>query len=165
MIEKDLYDYLQPLMPELQWCNPYINDYPLPTDGRDFATFTLINLSPIGWNIPKTKEYDEETGLVTVGYTQQKVYTVQLDFYGKNALDNANTFRQYLTMNLQRPGMTTGLKSVSPLRNLTSLITNKKWERRYEFEIELFIVDEVVTTQPIIETATIKIVNRGNNNN
>lgn len=165
MLEKDLYDYLQALMPALQWCNPFLDRVPLPEDGRDFATFNLINLSPIGWNSPKQNSYDEETGQITVGYTQQKVYTVQLDFFGENAMNNANTYRQILTMNLQRPALKVGLKSVSPLRNLTSLLTNKKWQKRYEFEIDLFIVDEVQTTEPAIETATIKIVNRGNNNN
>lgn len=165
MIEKDLYDYLQALMPTLQWCNPYFDRVPLPEDGRDFATFNLINLSPIGWNIPKQNSYDAEKNEITVGYTQEKVYTVQLDFFGANAMNNANTYRQILTMNLQRPKMKVGLKTVSPIRNLTSLLTNKKWQKRYEFEIDLFIVDEVSTTQPAIETATITIVNRGNNNN
>ena len=160
MIEKDIYDYLQPLMPELQWVNAYLDTVPAPKG--DYATFNLINLDPIGWNISKYKGYDEEKELIEVGYTQEKIYTVQLDFFGANSLNNANTFRQILTMRMQQPGNSIGLKSVSNIRNLTELKTDKKYQKRYNFDIELFIVDEVVMTQPAIENATIEIVNRGN---
>ena len=160
MLENTLYDYLQPLMPELQWVNAFLDEDPLPKG--DYATFNIINLDPIGWNIPKQNSYDKETGLITVGNTQEKVYTIQLDFFGENALNNANTFRQILMMNLQKPKLSVGLKSVSGIRNLTFLQTNKKYQKRYNFDIELFIVDEVTRTEPTIETATIKIVNRGN---
>ena len=160
MVEQTIYDYLQMRMPELQFCNPFIDKYALPNG--DFATFNVISVATDGW--VQNQYISDKDYKITVGNTQQKIYRVQLDFYGPNALNNCNVFRQTLQMNLQKPDLEIGLKSVSEMRNLTALLTDKKYQLRYNFDIELFIIDTVLTEQPVIEKATIEIVNRGNNN-
>ena len=163
MTETQIYDYLQAKMPTLQFVNPFIDMEALPKDTEDFATFNIIGIETDGWN---TNQYlSDKNNVITVENDQQKIYRVQLDFYGPNACSNANIFRQTLQVNLQFPSLDVGLKTISEIRNLTQLLTNKKWQKRYNFDIELFIIESVLTEQPVIDNATIEIINRGNNNN
>lgn len=55
------------------------------------------------------------------------------------------------------------LKKTGDIRNLSFLQENKAYMRRYSFDTEVFIVDTIETKTNVIETATVKIINRGNN--
>ena len=162
MTETQVYDYLQSLMPSLQFVNPYTDSVPLPKKG-DFATFNILSVEDRGWSQDRQTGYDAETGTVWVAWDVQRIYRVQIDFYGENAFDNATVFKQTLQVNLAQKYGPADLKQLSPIRNLSFLQENKQWLRRYNFDAEVFIVDTVEQTSPVIETATVKIVNRGNN--
>lgn len=165
MTENDLYDYLQALMPELQFIDNYTDDVPVPL--TDYATFNVLNIADRGWSQGRQAVYNEERdkGVVKTYYDVQRIYTVQLDFYGANAYDNASKFKQTLQVALAKKFGVVDLKMLSPIRNLTFLQENKTWQKRYNFDAELFVVDTVERNSPIIETATVKIINRGNNFN
>lgn len=165
MTEKDLYDYLQALMPELQFIENYTDDVPVPL--TDYATFNVLDITDRGWSQGRQVEYNEERdkGVVKTLYDVQRIYHVQLDFFGANAYDNASVFKQTLQVGLVKKFGVVDLKSLSPIRNLTFLQENKAWLKRYSFDAELFVVDTVERGSPIIETATVQIVNRGNNFN
>lgn len=165
MTEKDLYDYLQSLMPELQFISAYTDKAPVPL--TDYATFNVINIADRGWSQSRQADYIEERDkdLLKVSYDVQRIYTVQIDFYGANAFNNATIFKQNLQVGLTKNFGIADLKKISPIRNLTFLQENKQWLKRYNFDIELYVVDTIERNSPIIETATIKIINRGNNFN
>lgn len=157
MMEPDLYDYLQSLMPTLQFVNPYIDDRPLPKPGIDFATFNILDVQDIGWSQPRHTNYDKEKGLISIAYDVQRIYRVQLDFYGPAALGNASLFKQTLQVNLTQNYGVADLKKMSTLRNLTFLQENKKYMKRYNFDVELFVVDTVTKISPAIEKAQITL--------
>jgi hypothetical protein len=166
MRENELYDYLQGLMPALQFVNPYHDDVPLPPPDVDFATMNIMPVSPIGWSQQRQKSYDSETGVVTLYQDIERVYRIQFDFYGPNAFYNAEVFQHTLQVNLVKPhGALVDLKKTGDIRNLSFLQENKAYMRRYSFDAEVFAVDTIETASPAIETATVKIINRGNNFN
>ena len=55
MTETQVYDYLQSLMPSIQFVNPYTDSVPLPKKG-DFATFNILSVEDRGWS------QDRQTG-------------------------------------------------------------------------------------------------------
>ena len=89
---------------------------------------------------------------------------MQLDFYGPDAFDNAIEFQQTLQVNLAHTFGVADLKVMSEIRNLTFLQENKEYMPRYNFDVDVFVVDTITQTAPGIERVQIKIVNRGNNN-
>lgn len=157
MTEHELYDYLQSLMPELQFVEPYTDNVPLPKPGINFATFNVLGISDIGWSQPRHEKYDKENGLITVAYDVQRIYRVQLDFYGPEAFNNASLFKHTLQVNLTKNFNIADLKKISDIRNLTFLQENKKYMKRYNFDVELFIVDTITKTSRAIQTAEISI--------
>lgn len=161
MQENKLYDYLQNMMPDLQFVNPYTDTVPLPKKG-DYATFNVLDIADRGWSQSRQVGYDSETGLISLAYDVQRIYRVQLDFYGPNAFNNATLFKQTLQVNLSNYFGDADLKILSPIRNLTFLQENKRYMRRYNFDVEVFVVDTITKTSPAIETAEVTIVNRGN---
>ena len=116
-----------------------------------------------GWRQDRETGYDAKTGTVGIGLVVQRIYRVQMDFYGEKAFHNATVCKQAHQVNLVQKYGPADLKQLSPIRNLSFLQENKQWLRRYNFDAEVFIVDTVEQTSPVIETATVKIVNRGNN--
>ncbi len=162
MKQNELFDYLQSLMPDLQWVNPYHDRRPLPPVGTNWATFNILNIADRGWSQERPTGYDNATGLITIDYDVQRIYSVQMDFYGPDALDNATIFKQTLQVNLVNKFGIADLKQISDIRNLTFLQENKEYMHRYEFDADLFIVDTIQKTAPAIESAQIQIVNRGN---
>lgn len=163
MTDIELFEYLQGLMPTLQFCAPFLKRSPLPPKGTNYAVFQLLSVDPVVWNQNEESTYDEETGKISVRYNQTKIYEVQLDFYGQSAFTNARLFQQTLCANLQKPNLPVGLKKMSTISNLTSMLSDENYYNRYMFKIELFIVDSIYLEEPAIDSATIKIVNRGNN--
>ena len=61
MTETQVYDYLQSLMPSIQFVNPYTDSVPLPKKG-DFATFNILSVEDRGWSQDRQTGYDAETG-------------------------------------------------------------------------------------------------------
>lgn len=159
----ELSAYLRALMPEIQWVQPYLDNEPLPPPNTNWATLNIMNVSDRGWSQSRQTEYDPETGLTTQAYDVQRIYAVQFDFYGPDALNNATVFKQNLQVGLATQTGIADLKSMSEIRNLTFLMENKAYMHRYNFDTEMFVVDTITKTTPAIETAEITIVNRGNN--
>lgn len=159
----ELSAYLRALMPEIQWVQPYLDNEPLPPPNTNWATLNIMNISDRGWSQARQTEYDPETGLTTQAYDVQRIYAVQFDFYGPDALNNATAFKQNLQVGLATQTGIADLKSMSEIRNLTFLMENKAYMHRYNFDTEMFVVDTITKTTPAIETAEITIVNRGNN--
>ena len=163
MSENELFDFLQSLMPELQFIEAYTDDVPVPL--TDYATFNVVNIEDRGWSQKRQLCYNEEIKIVKNAYDVQRIYTVQLDFYGENAFNNALIFEQELQVGLANTFGVADLKKISSIRNLTFLQENKQFLKRYSFDVELFVVDTIERTAPIIETAKVEIINRGNNIN
>ena len=163
MTLNDLYDYLQSQMPTLQFVDPYIDDAPLPKLGTDYATMNVIGTADRGWAQGVQTGYDAIKGTTNVRYDTQRIYRIQIDFYGPNSFENATVFKQTLQVNLTKQKTTVDLKSMSDIRNLTSLTESKTYIHRYNFDVEVFLVDSITQTTPVIEHAKITIVNRGNN--
>lgn len=159
----ELSAYLRTLMPEVQWVQPYLNNSPLPPPNTNWATLNIMGVADRGWSQARQSTYDETTGLITQEYDVQRIYTVQFDFYGPDALYNACRFKQNLQVGLATQTGIADLKSMSEIRNLTFLMENKAYMHRYNFDTEMFVVDTITKTTPAIETAQITIVNRGNN--
>lgn len=164
MKQSDLYDYLQSLMPTLQWVNPYTDRTPLPPVGTNYATFNVMRVDDRGWSQQRPTAYDSNTGIISIDYDVQRIYSVQLDFYGPDAFDNALIFKQTLQVNLAHKFGVADLKVMSEIRNLTFLQENKEFMPRYNFDVDVFVVDTISQTTPAIERVQIQIVNRGNNN-
>ena len=158
-----LYDYLQSQMPTLQFVDPYLEDVPLPANDTDYATMNVLGVTDRGWAQTVQTGYDATKGTNSLRFDTQRIYRIQIDFYGPNAFSNATAFKQTLQVNLAKQKTTVDLKSLSDIRNLTSLQENKGYIHRYNFDVEVFVVDSITQTTPVIESAKITIVNRGNN--
>lgn len=150
-------------MPTIQWVKPYLDYDSLPPVGSDWGQINIINISDRGWSQRGTQSYDNDTGIISQNYDVQRIYTVQIDFYGPNAYDNAVTFKQHLQVGLSTEYGIADLKSISDIRNLTELLENTNYLARYEFDVDIFVVDTITKQVPAIETATVTIVNRGIN--
>lgn len=161
MKQSDLYDYLQTLVPTIQFVDPYIDEAPLPPVGTNFATMAVLSINDRGWSQGRQTAYDATKGTTTVKYDVQRIYSVQFDFYGPDAFENAALYKQTLQVNLTQQGTVVDLKSMSEIRNLTYLEENRKYVHRYEFDVEVFVVDTIEQTEPVVEVAKITIVNRG----
>lgn len=158
MIRKNLYDYLESLMPAgVQFINPYNNVAPIPPPGTDWGTFNVINIADRGWSQERQTGYDETTGLITVDYDVQRIYTVRIEFYGPNAFNNIVVYKQQLQVGLATETGLADLKTISDIRNLTFLQEDKNYLPRYNFDADLYIVDTITKTSPAIETATTEI--------
>lgn len=150
-------------MPELQWVMPYESYDSLPPVGTNWGQINIISVSDRGWSQNRQSAYDDTTGKITQSWDVQRIYSVQLDFFGPAALENATRFKQYLQVGLATEYGIADLKVMSEIRNLTQLLENTDYMHRYEFDVDVFVVDTITKTTPVIETAEITIVNRGIN--
>lgn len=163
MNEQSLYDYLRSLLPEFQFINAYTDDVPVPLS--DYGIINIIDVEDRGWSQRRQASYNETTGVIKNAYDVQRIYKIQFDFYGVNAFQTATEYKQILQINLANTFGLADLKKISSIRNLTFLQENKTYLKRYSFDAEVFVVDTVEQNSPVIETATVKIINRGNNFN
>lgn len=163
MTRNQLSTYLRALMPELQWVMPYESYDSLPPVGTNWGQINITSVSDRGWSQNRQSAYDDSTGKITQSWDVQRIYSVQLDFFGPNALENATRFKQYLQVGLATEYGIADLKVMSEIRNLTQLLENTDYMHRYEFDVDVFVVDTITKTTPVIETAEITIVNRGIN--
>lgn len=144
MTENEIYDYLQVEMPTgLQFINVYLDDAPIPKG--DFATINILSVQDKGRSTQKQKSYNDYE--VEIEFEQLRVYTIQFDFYGKNAFDNSRVFKQNLQVNLDRKTHNAqnkmGLLRTGAIRNLTNLLGEKKYLRRYSFDADFSVVDTI----------------------
>ena len=164
MKRDDLFDALQQLMPDgLQFVRPYTDRDALPPPRTNWATMNIMNVDTRAWSQRRQVSYDDNTGTVTNAYDVQRVYSVQFDFYGPDAWNNALTFQQTLQVNMTTTDGIVDFKTTSQIRDLTFLQPNTDYEYRFNFDVDVFVIDTITKNAPIIETAEIRIVNRGNN--
>lgn len=163
MTESDLYDTLQALMPAgVQFVDPYLDETPVPLG--DWAQMNLLSIKPIGWNQRRYTSANEVKQTAGYAYDIERIYTVQIDFYGANALTNASLFHQTLQQNIvDDEANTICLKTIGQIENRTFLQENKKFQKRYGFDIDLFIVDTISKEFPYINNIEVNIAGFGKN--
>lgn len=159
----ELSKYLRSLMPEIQWVQPYLDDVPLPPPGTNWATLNIMGVSDRGWSQARQAGYAPDTGLITQDYDVQRIYSIQFDFYGPDAMDTATRFKQNLQVGLVTQHGIADLKVMTDIRNLTFLMENKMYISRFSFDADVYVVDTITKTTPAIDNAQVTIVNRGNN--
>lgn len=160
MTENDLYNTLQGLMPNgVQFVDPYLDEVPLPKG--DYVQMNIIDIEPIAWNQRRVDTSNEEKA--TFAYDIERIYRVQVDFYGANAFDNASLFHQSLMVNIVEDDDTVCLKKIGGIQNRCFLQENKKYLRRYGFDIELFIVDTITKDSPYLKNIVVNLARIGTN--
>lgn len=162
MKDSDLYDFLEGLLPEgLQFVDPYLDEVPLPKG--DWAQMNILNIQNIGWEQRRTDSFDDKKGLVKNAWDIQRVYSIQFDFYGESAFNNSVTYQQNLRVALmEKKPLLVDLKQMGNIENRTELLENKKYLKRYGFDLDVFVVDTIYDEKPYFETIKIRIANRGN---
>lgn len=163
MTEQEVYDYLQSLLPKgLQFVDPYLDVLPQPLG--DWAQMNVLSRANIAWSQSRFLETNETGGVWA--YDIERVYTIQFDFYGEHAYDNAAEFQQNLQVSLVNDdNEKMDLKTIGDIENRTFLQENKKYQRRYGFDLTCFVVDTITQESPYFDKIKYKIVNRGNNFN
>lgn len=149
MTENDLYNTLQAFLPNnLQFVDPYLDEVPIPKG--DWCQMNVLWITPIAWNQRRYNALNQQ-GTASFLYDIQKVYNIQFDFYGENALNNANLYHQTLMVNIVEDDDTISLKRIGDIQNRCFLQENKKYLKRYGFDIEVFIVDTISKDNPYLE--------------
>lgn len=151
MTENELFDILQSMLPnEVQIINPYIDEEPPPIG--NYCQFNVINRQNIAWNQSRFVSNDDNKKTVKYAYDIQRIYTVQIDFYGSDSYNLAGLYNQTLMQSLidDEEGLI-DLKKIGIVENRTFLPENKKYQRRYGFDIELFVIDTITDETPYIE--------------
>jgi len=156
MLEADVYTYLQKFLPSnFQWCSPYLDTLPLPKFDTNFGVMVILDRQNYGWTQEvQTQSADNPIALRS---DLNRIYHIQIDYYGPNSCDISGQHNQILLNSLQKETRNdVGIKRVSEIRNLTELLENKKYQKRYAFDVELFVVDSVIA-QPdsVVDSAII----------
>ena len=150
-MEQEVFDYLQSLLPQnIYYVNPYLYDVPLPNG--DFVSFNISSSTTIGRSAPRELSHTEDN--ISIAWDVNKVYNIQIDFYGINSFDNAEKFQQILQVKLdletEKENSKFNFKSVgNEIRNLTDLMEDKTYLKRYGFNVELFTI-ETITSDDIL---------------
>ena len=148
--EKQVYDTLQALMPSgVQFVDPYLDEVPTPLG--DWAQMNIFNRENIAWNQERYISHDEQTGKAVYKYDVERIYHIQIDFYGENAFDNAGIYQQTLQQSLVDTDGILDLKRVGIIENRTFLQENKKYQKRYGFDIEVFVIDTITKESPYFD--------------
>lgn len=156
--------YLAGLMPELIWVEPYDTHSPLPPNNTNWGQISILHISDRGWSQRrKNPDYDATTNKITNYYDVQRIYSVQIDFYGPDAMENALRYKQFLQVGLSTEYGIADLKVMSEVRCLTELLENTEYIQRFNFDVDVYVVDTITKTTDAIDNAQITIVNRGNN--
>lgn len=162
MREKEVYDFLQSLLPAgLQFVDPYQDEVPQPL--TDWAQMTILSREPIGWS----QEYyigDSENGDAIFKADINRVYDVQFDFYGESAFDNAGEYQQRIQVALSQDiNNKMDLKNMGVVENRTFLQENKKYQKRYGFDLSCFVVDTITSESPYFDKIKTKLLRYGSN--
>lgn len=158
MTEEQVFDYLQSMLPNgLQFVDPYQDEVPQPKG--DWAQMNVLDRQNIGLSQRKTDFVDTGTGEITFAYDIQRIYEIQFDFYGENAYDNAGIYQQTLQVNLcNDENEQMCFKTIGSVENRTFLQENKKYQRRYGFDLTCFVIDTIQQESPYFDKiiATLK---------
>lgn len=155
MDRNDIFDYIQSIAPDnIQFVNPYLNDFPLPEAG-DFVMVNVLNIEDVGLAQYKTVAFDDKKGNIDLEYYQERIYPVQFDCYGKGAQNLALNLKAILKdFFYNNIGTPFNIKTVTDVENLTELLDNKKYFERYSFRIQFFVMD---TRKELKEPALLNI--------
>lgn len=159
-MDNRVYNYLQSLLPNnLQFVESYQEDVPIPL--KDWVQMNILSVRNIGRSIERQGEVDTENKQVQALYDIEQVYKIQFDFYGNNAFSNASIYLQTLQVNLDENTQLNSsnqinLKTFSEIRNLTDLLENKKFLKRYNFDIELYVIQTISKQQIYLDKMIIE---------
>ena len=114
--------------------------------------FNISSSNTIGRSAPRKLENTDTD--IDIAWDVNKIYNVQIDFYGINSFDNAEKFQQILQVKLdletENKNSKFNFKSVGgEIRNMTDLVENKTFLKRYGFNVELFTI-ETITSKDIL---------------
>ena len=152
MKRSDIFDYIQKNSPAgIQFVDPYLSDVPLPKG--DFVSLNILPVEDVAASQHRTTAYAAEAGTVSVTYSQERIYTVQFDCFGADALDTALMLKQRLKdFFYDTPDTLFNLKTVTDIENLSDLLDNKRYLERYSFRMSFYIMDEWTDeNQPALE--------------
>lgn len=157
-MDNKLYDYLQSLLPDdLQFVDPYIDDSPVPN--TDWCSMNILNTDTIGRSAERQGDIDKQNKTLTVYYDLNKVYKIQFDFYGANAFNNASIYLQTLQVELdENKSSNYYLKTIGTINNLTELLEDTRYLKRYSFYIDLFTIETINKTSYYIDNFKYNIV-------
>lgn len=152
MKRSDIFDYIQKHSPAgIQFVDPYLSDVPLPKG--DFVSLNILPVEDVAASQHRTTAYDAEASTISVTYSQERIYTVQFDCFGADALDTALMLKQRLKdFFYDTPDTLFNLKTVTDIENLSDLLDNKRYLERYSFRMSFYIMDEWTDeNQPALE--------------
>ena len=152
MKRSDIFDYIQKHSPAgIQFVDPYLSDVPLPKG--DFVSLNILPVEDVAASQHRTTAYDAESGTVSVPYSQERIYTVQFDCFGADALDTALMLKQRLKdFFYNTPDTLFNLKTVTDIENLSDFLDNKRYLERYSFRMSFYIMDKWTDeNQPALE--------------
>ncbi len=159
MNRQAIFDYLQENVPAgIQFVDPYLSAVPLPKG--DFVSMNILPVADVGNSQTRTSAYDAATQTVTTEYSQERIYTVQFDCFGANALNTALNLKQTLKDFFFNTSPTLfNLKDVTDIENNTDLLPDKKYMERYTFRMSFYIIDKrTEPNQPALESAQTTLV-------
>ena len=119
------------------------------SQNNDFITFCELNRRTT--SIRPIIEYDKsvETKLIEI----LEEIDIQIDFYGKNAIDAASNFFNYLMglassyLHVNYPLITIGV--VQTIHNMTNYLDRSTYMQRYVLRFSVFMINNIVADQPM----------------
>lgn len=152
MTDDEVYTLFQYLLPSgLPCVEAYLDDVPLPQG--DYYQMNILSKTPIAWN----QERHEQGNMFF--YDLQYVYKIQFDFYGKDSFSNCSFYHQLLMQAVNENNNDIekfNLKSISDVQNRCFLQQDKVFQKRYGFDIDVFIVDTIGITGDTLDNIKIK---------
>lgn len=121
---------------------------------EDFATMSFLNYERVGTNIKEVNESTEEISTIEL-----ITATVQLDFYGDNAYNNAVKIQTLLRDDigcdfLENYDFTP--IGCSQVRNLAgATIQQDQYKNRYGFDVEISTYEGIITSSEFFEEVII----------
>jgi hypothetical protein len=150
MTDDEVYTAFQKLLPsDLPCVEAYLDDVPLPKG--DYYQMNILSKTPIAWN---QERYDKDDNFK---YDLQYVYKIQFDFYGSSSFVNCSYFHQLLMQAVNDDILEKmNLKNISDVQNRCFLQQDKMFQKRYGFDIDVFIVDTINIASETLENIKIK---------
>ncbi|MFV0627043.1 MAG: LIC_12616 family protein [Alphaproteobacteria bacterium] len=158
MNEKEIYDFLQDLLPkEIRYINPYIDEGTIPNGS--FVQMAVVNIKDSGVFDERQIGFNEENDKIIMEYDQNRIYVVQFDSYGIDAFDNISRIKAILNVNLwYKKNPLLDLGYASNIDNLTWLQPNQEYIQRWSFRIELISVFTIRQEHEYFEDIKVKNV-------
>ena len=157
MTDERIVSYLKGLLPEFQWAAPYLDGKAVPKYGSDWGTIVVLFREPTGRTQERLDRRNDD-GTITVRNDVQERVLVQFTYFGANAADLSRRHRHLLLAAFQAAELPDDIGlagKTGQIRNITELLGDKRWERMYSFDVELFAIDTVEIAYPAIAGADI----------